>query len=137
MLERFVICDNGIENCFQNGLVTGYKVKIGLPYYRSIPLSCIEEISLSLNSEKINPDSITLELNGAEYSLSDLDRMDIWWNFLDKGYLKIKKDGDLIPGKYNVKVHFNIRIPYLIPVGDKFVANYDVTNAVKTLEVIS
>jgi hypothetical protein len=136
MLERFMICDNGLENRYQNNFITGYRIKIGIPYYRSVPLSCIEEITLMVDNKEVDPNSITLELGGAEYSLSELStRIDIWWGFQEKGYLVVRNEGGINQGKHEIKIHFIIRVPYLIPTNGDFLPNYVVTNTVKYLEV--
>lgn len=136
MLEKFVLCDSGLENCVQGGEKTGYRVKLGIPYYRSVPLSCIEEISLMVDNEDVDPASVTLELGGSRYTLAELaGKMDVWWGFQEKGFLAVQCGDGLPLGKHKVKVHFVIRVPYLIPVNGGFVPNYDVTNAVKFLEV--
>lgn len=135
MLKNYMICDNGLENCYQGENVFGYRLKIGLPYYRSLPLSCIEDIKLFVDSSEIDSDSLTLELDNQNYGMSELNRMDIWWDFCTKGYLNVSNVNGLEKGFHQVKVYFKIRVPYLIPVGNDFVVNYDITNAEKIMEV--
>lgn len=136
MLERYVICDNSLKKCYENKQMVGYKVKVGIPYYRSVPLSCIEQISLLLDNEEVDSEQLVLELGGSVYTLAELsDRMDTWWGFMEKGYLIVRNGAGLPEGKHKVKVQFTIRIPYLIPTNGQFLVNYDVTNAVKFMEV--
>jgi hypothetical protein len=138
MLENYVICDKGLENSCQGGLLTGYRIKMGLPYYRSIPLSCFEEFALMVDDEEVEPESITLRLGETVYSLSEILKINdisIWWNFQEKAFLEVKKEGGLSSGEHKIEIHAVIRIPYLIPTNGEFVVNYDVTNSVKMMEV--
>lgn len=136
MLDEFVICDNGLENTFHKNQKAGYRIKIGLPYYRSIPLSCFEEITLQIDDEEVDTADITLSFGKKEYPISELeDKADIWWNFLDKWFLNVKNDKGISNVPHKIAIRFVIRIPYMIPTNDDFVTNYDVTNAIKVLEV--
>ena len=135
MLQNFVLRENGLENITADGRIIGYRIKTGLSFYRSVPLSCIEEISIAVDDVEVYVSQISLELYGETYAYAELDRPDIWWDFVDTAWLNVSAEGGLAVGTHKVKVRYKIRIPYAIPVGDDFVVNYDVTNAEKTLEV--
>lgn len=135
MLQNFVLRENGLENIAADGKIIGYRIKTGLSFYRSVPLSCIEEISIAIDDVEVDVSQISLELYGETYAHAELDRSDIWWDFVDTAWLNVRAEGGLAVGTHKVKVRYKIRIPYAIPVGDDFVVNYDVTNAEKTLEV--
>jgi len=125
-----------MSNFYENGSIVGYKVKIGLPFYRSVPLSCVEEISLLLDNEEVDPSLLHLDSGSAVYKLSELSgREDVWWGFVDKWDLCVRDGIGLSEGSHKVKIHFLIRTPYLIPADGDFIATYDETNAVKFLEV--
>jgi len=116
---NFILCDDGFRNFSTRGAVRGYKVKIRVPSYRGIYLSCIEDLALSVDNQKVNPDTITFCVNGKRFLLSQLpDLYAEYWFTLDKAELEVYKPGGLKPGKHDLEFKLTTRTPY---------ANYDYT----------
>jgi hypothetical protein len=101
-MGRSFICDEDLRVSTHAG-EAGFLVRILLPSYRSLPLSCIDRVELSLDGEAIDPKDITLILNGYSHKLDELGKLSkIFWFILDKADLFIKRKEPLRPGKHEV-----------------------------------
>lgn len=66
----------------------GFNLDIRLPWYRALPLSTVEIGELRVDGERIDPQAVTLEVNGKQFQLDELrDRINEWWYVLDSAYL--------------------------------------------------
>lgn len=71
-------------------------IGVRLPSYRSLPLSCIDDIAVRLNGRQIDPDRIELILEGHTYRLDELPGLDrTWWFILEVGALRVRLDAPL------------------------------------------
>ncbi|VXC24250.1 conserved hypothetical protein [Arthrobacter sp. 9AX] len=97
-------------------------VSVRMPWYRSLPLSSLTGIALSIDGVDVPRESITWKTtDGGSYLLDELaPRHDKWWFVLDSARI----EGDLpdLPHgtEYEVHVHIGLHIPYL-PVGEGFI----------------
>ena len=93
----------------------GFELDIGLNWYRSLPLSSVATLELSVNGETIPRDEITFVVNGTEYALDDLpDHPDELWFVLDPAKLRVSRP--LVrPGETaEIGLLLGSRIPYLL-----------------------
>jgi len=112
--EDHVILDDGFCNYYCNGARAGYMLTIGLNYYRSLPLSCIEEFELTVDGGKVDNKKIQFRLNGKQFMISQLpDLISEYWFVLDKAQLVIDNDGGLSIGEHNIELKMIIRSPYM------------------------
>jgi Domain of unknown function (DUF6379) len=87
----------------------GFELDIDLNWYRSLPLSCVATLELTVDGEEIPSDEITF--NG--YSLAELaERWDEYWFVLDQATIRVRRP--LTP--VDVHLRLGVRIPYL-PIG--------------------
>jgi len=103
----------------------GFEVKIRLLWYRSLPLSCIDHIQLSLDGQAIDPGFILFGINGHQYMLEQLaDLVEEYWFIQDSAILSVKQAGVVVKGQsYTIGVDVAMRFPY-IPIGPgKFLTN--------------
>ena len=112
--DKYIICEDGFCNYDVGGKIRGFKLKIRLTTYRSVPLSCIEKVQVKIDGTDIPESDIILCLNGKRFSLEQLtDMYAEWWYFLDKAELEIRKDGGLSKGAHNVEVTLIRRSTYI------------------------
>ncbi len=71
-LEQFTIWEEGFGNVVDGGEITGFRLRLGLPFYRALPLSCIEEIRLKMDGETVDSRNISLQIQGRRLSIEDL-----------------------------------------------------------------
>ena len=100
--DRSFICDEEIRNINYEGR-PGILVRIRLPSYRALPLSCIEKIELSIDEAPVDPQDITFLLNGYSHKLDELGRLSkIFWWILDYADLFVERHTPLSAGEHRV-----------------------------------
>lgn len=90
-------------------------IEVRLPWYRSLPGSCISEASLSVDGVAAPVGSLRWTMNGRTFAMADLvDEVDEWWFPVDSAVLS----GDLTladPGaEHRVDVELKLYIPYIV-----------------------
>lgn len=72
----------------------GFEVKARLMWYRSLPLSCVESISLAVDGEMIDSEAIRLGVNDELYALDKLNELvDRTWNVGYTGTISAEWEG--------------------------------------------
>ncbi len=95
----------------------GFKVTLGLPRYRSLPLSCFQIDTLKVDGKKIDPGTITFYTYGKSYPHRDLaNEIEESWFMQDPAELRVLGE-KLAPGKHDVELMLKIRIPYVFVEG--------------------
>ena len=96
----------------------GYQVEIRLNWYRSLPLSCIEKVQLTLDGQPVPPEALRFGINGHEYRLDELAGLaDEFWFVLDPAVLRVHDPGKVAAGEsHTVEAEVAFRAPY-IPMG--------------------
>ena len=136
MFDDDLIKDNSVEWITQDDVDLGLSFDCRVPFYRALPLSCIEAVVLSLNDNPVGTGSISISLRGKTYPLNRVaDLMDIWWGFTET--IKIVAASDDVINRKNlgnsIKIDFSIkiRLPYLIPTNGVDRPNYDSSRTVR------
>lgn len=104
----------------------GFRADVRLPWYRALPLSCVERIEVSVDGTPIPPVDIRLTLGDADpLAIADLASLtDTWWYVLDSATLSVASPTAARPGTHEVEVSMGLHIPYL-PVGGVPLVNLD------------
>jgi hypothetical protein len=95
---------------------TGYEIDVHLPWYRSLPLSCVEDIAVVLAGRPAPAEGIRVHVDGRELALADLaDLVDDWWFVQDPLTVVVADDPAPEAGaEVEVQVTAATRIPYII-----------------------
>jgi hypothetical protein len=89
------------------------RVQVRLPWYRSLPLSCIERLGLTIDGEVQPQDRLTLVINGDGHPLAAVPGLhEVWWFVLDAVDVEVDAVPPLAPGTHEVGVAMELRIPY-------------------------
>lgn len=89
------------------------RAKIRLPWYRSLPLSCVEKLEVTLDDRLVPSAGIALRTNGHRHPASELSRLDqVEWFVLDAIDLELTGESELEPGPHRLAVAVRLRIPY-------------------------
>lgn len=116
MYDKHILTDEGCRSVWENGRKIGYAVNLTINYYRGLPLSCVDEITLEVDGERVDPDSMILQHRGREYPykaiLSDDFPTDFYWVFGEKLRVVIMKDGGIEQGRHHVKLVLGTRRSY-------------------------
>jgi hypothetical protein len=111
--DRAFLVDETLRNVERNGQ-QGVQVKVRLPSYRSLPLSCIEGIRLKIDGEEFDPKDMVLTLNNHSHRLDELPRLSgVWWFILDFGDLFVPRATPLAPGEHDVEGMLITVEPYM------------------------
>ncbi|MCS7007596.1 MAG: DUF6379 domain-containing protein [Thermoleophilia bacterium] len=100
----------------------GVSFALRMPWYRALPLSCLESVEVRLDGEAFPPEALTLTLEGRPYRLSDLPPLhDTWWYVTDP--IEVTLPRALTPGdgEHELDVTVALRIPYIVESGHPLV----------------
>src|SRR3954471_11180371 len=93
----------------------GFELDLHLSWYRSLPLSSVEAVELTVNGEAVARDEIRFAVNGHEYALDELaDRWDEIWFVLDPATLRVARPLVRPGDEADVTVRLVNRIPYIL-----------------------
>ena len=106
---------NVIEDDSLRATESGFEIKLRFKWYRSLPLSCLEDLQLSVDGQPVDPDAISFGINGHVYRLDELaDKVEEFWFILDSAIVSVDKPGMVKPGEsHQIGVAFGMRAPYI------------------------
>lgn len=137
MFEKDLIRENSLVPVLEGGKNVGISFISRIPFYRALPLSCIESLTLIINDATIENENITMTLRGESYRLDELSGlMDIWWGFTEDVTFFVKNTGAPYKGFVELDFTVKVRLPYLIPTNGEDRPNYDTSRAVKQFKLI-
>jgi hypothetical protein len=112
--NKVLVCDDHIENIMVGSAAVGYEFKLQYPSYRGTFLSCIENLEVIVDGEKVNPCEINFVINGKELLLSEFPELfREYWFTLDKAEVRVFKAGGFEKcSSHKVCVNLRHRIPY-------------------------
>ncbi len=90
------------------------ELDVRLPWYRSLPLSVIDFGDLRINGNKIDPNSVTVKLNGKERKLTELAGLwQEYWFVLDSAFVQIPLPDAKSGEQYEVDFTMVVHPPYV------------------------
>ncbi|NHN36862.1 hypothetical protein G8764_06090 [Pseudomaricurvus alcaniphilus] len=109
MMHHRVIADNGLK--VTSG---GCAVAVRLPWYRSLPLSVVDVVSIEFDGRVIDMSNVVFQLEGSSIRLDELRaRTTENWFVLDTAYLVLNEKNLEVGKEYDVAVTLAIYPPYL------------------------
>ena len=96
----------------------GYEIKLRLKWYRSLPVSCIERLLLSLDGQPVASEQMHVNVNGHEYQLEELPELvEEFWFVQDPLVVSVENPADVVSGEsHKIDLELALRFPY-IPIG--------------------
>jgi hypothetical protein len=94
----------------------GYGIDVHLPWYRSLPLSCLEDVSVRLGGKNLDSAKLRVRHDGRDLTLAELaDLVDDQW-FVQDPLQVVVAGGTRVPAgdELDVEVTLAVRIPYII-----------------------
>ncbi len=94
---------------------SGFELQVRFKWYRSLPLSCVEDLRVSVDGKAIDPALLRFGINGNVYRLEELAGLvEEEWFIIDAAHLIVKQPGLVKAGEqHQVEVAFGMRIPYI------------------------
>jgi Domain of unknown function (DUF6379) len=96
----------------------GCEIGLRLKWYRSLPVSCIEKLEVSLDGKPVDPAEIRLGVNGHQFRLEELAGLvEEFWFIQDSAILSVSQANKWKVGEtHKINVELAVRFPY-IPIG--------------------
>ena len=124
-MEKQVIQSVGFRNIVSDGKVTGFQLKIRLPYYRGVYLSQVKVGSLVVDGEEITKDHILWRLGGSDYTLQEmLQARQVHWHPLELVTLIVDKPGGLQQGYHDLKYSYACTHSYMPPMMEEMMSPF-------------
>ncbi len=93
----------------------GFALSIHHHWYRSLPLSSIATLDLSLDGEPVRPEELSVRAGATSYSLATLEeKFDAWWFTTDAITVSARRNGVRPGSEHRVELELGLLIPYLI-----------------------
>jgi hypothetical protein len=93
----------------------GFELDVHLNWYRSLPLSSVQTVELTVNGEPVARDEIAFVVNGGAHALDDLRGLwDETWFVLDAATLRVRRPLVRRGEGAEVTLRLGSRIPYLL-----------------------
>jgi hypothetical protein len=93
----------------------GLALALTLPWYRSLWLSSVSSLRLTVDGEEIPTGDLSLELGGVRYALADLPaQSETLWYLQEHPLLIAKRDAPVaLGGQHTVQLIGELRLPYM------------------------
>jgi hypothetical protein len=107
-----------VEDASLKATPTGCEMKLRFQWYRSLPVSCVENLKLSLDGQPVNSDQLRFGVNGHQYRVDELaDKVEEFWFVQDSAVLSVAQSERWNAGEtHRIDLEFAMRAPY-IPIG--------------------
>jgi hypothetical protein len=104
----------------------GLGIALTVPWYRSLWLSSVTEITVAIDGREIARDDLRVELGEHSYRVDELpDRWDVLWFMQDRLVVVVPLDEPPAKGqKVDVEVSVDLRLPYMQIAPMTYVTNH-------------
>lgn len=93
----------------------GLALSLTLPWYRSLWLSSVTSLRLTIDGQDVPQEDLSLELGGTRYALPDLPaQSETLWYLQEHPLLIVRRDRPAAPGdRHTVQLIGELRLPYM------------------------
>ncbi len=118
MLEKQMILTRGFENIRESGQISGFQLKIRIPYYRGVWLAIIADLTVTVDGTVFDHGRIRVRYKDKSYTMDALARAEtVHWDYGDPLDLLVAKSGGLAPGLHDVEVRLELKPAFTDVVG--------------------
>jgi uncharacterized protein DUF6379 len=116
----------------------GFAFGVRLPWYRALPVACVEGLEVAIDGKTIPSEELKIELNGQTYALADLPPLhEEWWYVTDAAPVTAPLPEGLGDGEHELDVTIHVRIPYIIESGVPLVMREHCVKIQRAQEVVA
>ena len=103
------------KNVEENGEIIGYKMKTHNVYYRGLPLSMINFVTVETDNEKVSPIDIRFTADNIDwFTLDEMETVAlIKWEYGIPATVRVLKKGGLSQGEHEVSLTVSARTAYI------------------------
>ena len=113
MFEQYIVNEKGFRNVSKSGEVIGFEVQLRIPYYRGLPMSCVQNIQLKIDDELITQEQMKILVQGETFNYSEISTaINHRWGMTDTITVFVEKSGGLSEGQHKVYTFVSLRISY-------------------------
>jgi len=119
MFDNNIFIEGSCRNFTENGKVMGFTLETNIPYYRSIPLSMVNDVKVYVDGVPCERESIICSPDGEEwFTLDEMTTVTTYkWEYDEPLRIKVLCVGGLAPGTHKVKLTVITRTAYIpIPI---------------------
>lgn len=115
MFDELMLPDSAVMTPISGGGTT-ISMRIRLPWYRSLPISCIEQLDLAVDDLQVLRDTMTISLGDVPHTLDQATHLhETAWFVLDQATVRFSVAQALSAGSHQVSISLTLRIPYTEP----------------------
>ncbi|MCF0231532.1 MAG: hypothetical protein HUJ63_04530 [Enterococcus sp.] len=108
-----VLREDGFYNIKLNGKQVGFNLDLRINYYRGLPLSSVQKLTIAVDGEEISDKLILAELNGKQFTIDQFPKMFAeYWGIKTPMHVRVFNSG-LEEGEHEVDVHIEYKSPYM------------------------
>ena len=103
----------------------GFTFGIRLNWYRSLPLSSVDILSVKVDGEQVPLDQVLFEINDHQYSQAELlEKYEEFWFVQDFAGIYVRQPGKVKQGEsHTIEAEVSLRFPYMQIGPGKFLTN--------------
>jgi len=104
----------------------GLGIALTVPWYRSLWLSSVSSVAVSVEGREIPTDDLRVELGERSFRVDELaDQWDVLWFIQDRLVVVVPLDEPVAEGQeVDVEVTVDLRLPYMQIAPTKYVTNH-------------
>ena len=110
-LDKFILADDALTVTAE-----GFALQIRSHWYRSLPLSSVNILTVNIDGEDVSPENISFAVNDKIHPLTSLSSLhDEWWFILDAATLQIQSAIKFAAGtSHEVMLELGFLLPYIL-----------------------
>jgi len=116
MYDKQILSDANARSVWANGKKYGYQFQVTINYYRGLPISCIDQITMEIDGEKVPYEQMFIQHRGYEWPyldiLKDTCPTDIYWLFGEPLTVVVKNGEGIEQGIHHCKLTLGTRRSY-------------------------
>src|SRR6185437_6139624 len=93
----------------------GFALALTIPWYRSLWLSSVTTLRVSIDGVEVPPDDLVFELDGVRYAIADLpEQSEVLWYLQSHPLLIARREPAVELGAtHEIVMHGELRLPYM------------------------
>jgi len=116
MYDKQILSDAGARSVWENGKKIGYQFNLTINYYRGLPLCCVDQITMEIDGETVDPNLMYVQHRGREYPYPDILKddfpTDFYWLFGEFLTVFVKNGKGIEQGIHHCKLTLGTRRSY-------------------------